>query len=132
MKKQKISFVHSVSKIFMLGISVLLVACMLQGCFGSSNNDDEEEDYTSTYIVAAQTQVKKFLTSPSSAEFSWDTDDYTFEVEGKQVTISGYVDADNAFGASMRSNFEVVVTFLNDDYDKYEVNSVVIDGDKFV
>lgn len=59
--------------------------------------------------TCAQTIVKDNLKSPSSAEFC-SINDATIENSGDKYTISGYVDADNSFGASIRSEF--TVTFI--------------------
>ena len=53
------------------------------------------------------------LKSPSSAKFCTESQ-ATIKQSGDTWTVSGYVDADNSFGASIRNNFTVVITFTND------------------
>lgn len=56
------------------------------------------------YISFAKKGVKQLLKAPSTAKFC-KNDEYRFNKENGIVTVFGYVDAQNSFGAMIRSNF---------------------------
>lgn len=60
----------------------------------------------------AQQFAKKELISPKSADFpSYHTDGVKVEIIGDdKFSIRGYVDAQNAFGATVRSRFEAQIS----------------------
>ena len=69
------------------------------------NSADESEVW-----AEAQTIVKRKLKAPSTAEFC-STSEARISQKGDTWTIKGYVDAENSFGAKLRNNFIVVITF---------------------
>ena len=52
--------------------------------------------------VECKSQVKAMLKSPSSAKFGG----WKYGKNKKQITVQGYVDAENSFGAEIRSQFQ--------------------------
>lgn len=67
--------------------------------------------------------VEDRLKAPSTAKFC-SMSQANIKQNGDTWTISGYVDAENSFGASIRNNFTVVITFTNDTHytiDKCEI-----------
>ena len=73
--------------------------------------------------TAAKDIVKDKLKSPSTAEFC-KASETTITRNGNTWTIQGYVDAQNSFGATLRNEFTVVITFTN--ATKYTIDSCVI------
>ncbi|ACL75200.1 hypothetical protein [Ruminiclostridium cellulolyticum] len=86
------------------------------------NNGNIENSATSTYEkepsdddkafawTAAKKEVKERLKSPSTADFPFSyNEQYIKEVETKTFIIKSYVDAENSFGANIRSNFIVKI-----------------------
>lgn len=74
-----------------------------------------ENDVESEAITAwayAQIIVKDKLESPSSADFCA-MKDATIENDGDKYTITGYVDAQNLFGATIRREFTVTFTLTD-------------------
>ncbi|SCW45281.1 hypothetical protein SAMN02910456_01184 [Ruminococcaceae bacterium YRB3002] len=71
-------------------------------------------------FVAAEDAVKSQLRAPSTADFC-SVSEATISHSGNTWSVSGWVDADNAFGAHLRSNFSVRLTF--DSSNKYTINS---------
>lgn len=69
--------------------------------------------------------IPKLLKSPSTAKFCKDSD-YEFSKENGIIKAQGYVDAQNSFGAIIRSNF-----LLTYDAVKKVLVSLVFDGTKF-
>ena len=61
-------------------------------------------------ITAAQMDVENSLKSPKSAGFPGavlDADKWSISRDGTTFTVTSYVDAQNSFGAMIRSNFQV-------------------------
>ena len=63
-------------------------------------------------VAAAEKIVKSNLKSPSTAEFCKHKE-YTITCSDDTWTIKGYVDAQNSFGATLRNNFTVKITFTS-------------------
>lgn len=64
--------------------------------------------------------VEKNLKSPRSAKFPWSFDEYqVYALEGQgyenSYEVTGYVDAQNSFGADIRSRFIVQIKDLGND-----------------
>jgi len=74
-------------------------------------------------IVIAKTAVMERLKSPSTAEFCGNSD-YTVTCLGDTWTVRGTVDAQNGFGAVLRSSFTVKFTFSSSD--RYTIDSCSI------
>lgn len=90
--------------------SALIGATLLSGCSSTPPCEDDVEAF-----VIAQDFVKRQLRSPSTAEFPYITDS---GVSSKPTTLPGgqcafdvrlYVDAQNAFGGTVRQHFSVTV-----------------------
>lgn len=62
--------------------------------------------------TAATDVVKSNLKAPSTAEFC-SKSSASIEQHGSTWTIKGYVDAENSFGAKLRNNFTVIITFTS-------------------
>lgn len=83
---------------------------------------------TTMAFVMSQTFVKRNLKAPSTAEFPWVTDD--------QVAIStkpdcgfrviGWVDAQNGFGAQIRSKYVVDLKYLGDEAGTWQLTDINI------
>lgn len=65
-----------------------------------------------TMITKSEEMVKKVLKAPSSAKF--DSSTYKFYKKDGIATLIGTVDAQNSFGAMLRSNFKVQFDVNND------------------
>ena len=74
--------------------------------------------------VVAKNIVKGKLKSPSTAVFC-EQSEYNITCLDDTWTVSGYVDAQNSFGATLRNNFTVKFTFENDE--KYTIDYCNID-----
>lgn len=80
------------------------------------------DDEVMAYVIAKKA-VKQHLRSPSTSDFPYSNE---VSIEGKggcRFTINGYVDAQNGFGAMIRSYYTVDVEYLafNDHWNAYEV-----------
>lgn len=86
--------------------------------FGGGSSDE------SKVWVLAKHEVEQSLKSPNSAKFpSKDKATILETDDGYQIT--SYVDANNSFGASIRSNF--IVTLTKKSNGDYKLESVYID-----
>lgn len=112
-----------------LGLIIIvgIIAFAFHSCLGGSSS--KEADNTSMIITIAQDAVKKQLKAPSTAKFPWGSDEYNIkEVVAddsgfKAYYVKSYVDAENSFGAKIRTDF-IVKLELSDDGEKYKVLDV--------
>ncbi len=79
-----------------------------------------EPDPRTGPMAMAQQFVEQNLKAPRSAKFPWSFDRYQiYELEGEGwencYEVTGYVDAQNSYGAMIRSNFTVHLKDLGDD-----------------
>ena len=81
----------------------------------------------------AEENIKKILKSPSSAEFPGGFfspfEDWSFSKNGTIYTVSSYVDAQNSFGAMIRSQFTITYEWKDG---TGKVISLIFDGEKVV
>lgn len=78
------------------------------------------------YISASEKIIEKILKSPSTAKFpSYHKWGVGF-VKGDKIATQSYVDSQNSFGATIRSEFQV--TFTKDG----TVTSLIFDGKEFI
>jgi hypothetical protein len=89
---------------------------MVQDC---GSNSTEHFDQSHMQVIA-ENEVKENLKAPSTASFS----NISVSQNGNTWTVTGYVDAQNSFGAMIRSSFKVVIE--DNGYPKYTIKSIVI------
>ncbi|KHO37550.1 hypothetical protein OR62_10970 [Clostridium tetani] len=113
----------------------ILLSCVfifaLIGCGGDSEVDKAkkaERDKRTTIITTAQSVVEENLKSPGTAKVNvYNIKETNSDNENMTVyNVSGYVDAENSFGAKLRSNFIVRLEGTKD-LSKYEVLDVKIE-----
>ena len=98
-------------------IAIILIArsCVSGSSSGGSSKDSYGHDQADA-IVIAKDKVKEQLKSPSSAKFS----NVSASLSGNTWTVTGSVDAQNSFGATIRNTFKVTITFTSSE--KYTYN----------
>lgn len=84
---------------------------------------DEE---ASNLQIKCQEIVKETLKSPSMAKFP-SILEWGFSKEKNIVTVQGYVDAQNSFGAEVRSTFQFII-----DTDADSIQSFIFDGQEMI
>lgn len=84
---------------------VLVVACTAFS--GKSSNSGTSQRIIA--ITAAKMAVEEHLKSPSTADFCSQSE-MTISNSGNSWTVSGYVDAENSFGATVREYWTVTMT----------------------
>lgn len=81
--------------------------------------------------IWAEDHIKTILKSPSTAEFPGSFlspyDGWNFSKKGGKYTVSSYVDSQNSFGATLRSDFTIVYQW---DGESRKVSSLIFDGEK--
>jgi hypothetical protein len=103
-----------------ISLILALVMCLsLCACGGGNDTPRKSNRLEDGYghnefdaVVVAEKVVKSKLKSPSTAEFCKHRE-YTITCSGDTWTIKGYVDAQNSFGATLRNNFTVKITFTS-------------------
>lgn len=100
-------------------IVLLSMIILLTGCGGSDKpfsqlDTDEQESYA---WLMAQNVVKENLKSPSSAKFPSQLKASIKSIGVNKYKVSSYVEAENSFGASLKTNFVVTIE-INDTYSK--------------
>lgn len=84
------------------------------------------------YYSIAQEIVKSCLKSPKSADFPsivWSPDEIAMQRNGDLVAVQSYVDAQNSFGAEIRSEFLVEFQVIDIDTYTYLPIYINIDGE---
>ena len=78
---------------------------------GSSARHTDSEAFS-----CAKAIVKSVLKSPSSAKFCWITDATVTHLGNGEYKVTGWVEAENSYGATLRQNFVVVYTATENGY----------------
>jgi hypothetical protein len=97
-------------------VALLLVPA---GCAVVLNSEPDMPEKPRTYeteaLTCAKSRIKEMLKSPRTAKFPWGSDEATIKLlEGTTFEVSSYVDAENSFGAMLRTNYTCLVTYTPD------------------
>lgn len=87
-------------------ILVAFVGCTVAISINGGNRDSSNNKYEA--IAQCESRVEKLLKSPSTAEFDTDATGST------TWTVTGTVDSQNGFGATVRSSFQCTVVMNGD------------------
>jgi len=90
--------------------------------FYTFTEDDDDDDFWFA-VTSAQNLVKDELKSPSTAKFPWEDTEYTVKRNGSDWQVNGYVDAQNSFGAVVRTNWTAVFTMGDTSGSTYKVSN---------
>jgi hypothetical protein len=85
------------------------------------------QDEKSDLIVYCKTAVEKILKSPSTAKFPWSFDEWKMKKNPNEIVIQCYVDSQNSFGATVRSEFQFILTS-----DGKTITSFIFDGNELM
>lgn len=107
----------------------LLVGIYLVCAFSGSLEKEPEPTFTRN-LTSAQLVMEDYLKSPSTAEYSFLDEDWEMITnDNKHVKIESFVNSQNAIGATVRTNFTIIITY-KDDYESFVINEVIIDKQK--
>ena len=96
--------------LFMFFFILVISLSIKEGCSGS----DKVKEYTKlNALIASQNFVETRLTSPSSAEFSYDYENKVQKINDTTFRVVGWVDSQNRFGAMVRSNYTCTIIFYS-------------------
>lgn len=87
------------------------VLLLLLGVAACGEGPDPCEDRTGAWVMATMF-VKDRLRSPKSASFPGYRENRVTLLEQCAFLVDGYVDADNALGTSVRSNFLARIVYI--------------------
>lgn len=111
--------------IFLAGI--VLVVSMLYMCSGGGAGDRDRVPSTSEMMTQARLQcrhaVKDKLKSPATADFSNETESGSGQTG--TYTVTGSVDSENSFGATVRSDFTCNVRFVTGEAKTVQITTLV-------
>jgi len=80
-------------------------------------------------VTAAQNLVKEQLKSPSTASFPSSASAYRVETDGTYFYVSGYVDAQNSFGAELRQEWTASFKMGNTSGAQYKISDYSVTFD---
>lgn len=89
-------------------LCLFLYSCTGRNSDGAKRDYCNDEDYA---YVAAKNLIKEKLKSPNSAKFSHITETTVTKYNGCIFEFSGYVDAQNSFGAMLREDYKIKVKY---------------------
>ncbi len=90
---------------------ILLVSIMLFSLCSCFASDPKRDAW-----VCAQDIVKKSIKTPSTAKFCSYSEATITDLGDDNYRVEGYVDAQNTYGAVIRSNFDAHLTLTEDGY----------------
>lgn len=116
-----------------VAIAVIVLLCILFGTRagtgktgGGSPKSYSTADYKSVCYSLAEEQVKKHLKAPSTASFCRMSEASFSKDEENTYVMTGWVDAENSFGAKLRSNWGIKVKVSGE---KMTMVRLIIDGE---
>ena len=101
------------SKVGCIFFAIFIAAIIIVGIVSMSYNSNGGSDQNISAWVCAQKAVEDTLKSPSTAKFCSYTDASIQNLGGDKYHVSGYVDAQNSYGATLRKNFTVTLTLTS-------------------
>jgi hypothetical protein len=99
-----------------LFILITIITVFVAGC----SSGDSEDDKARTAYYCSQTVVESNLKSPSTADFPLFDDATVTKLSNDRYKIESYVDAENSYGAKIRSDYSVTIVFTGSDEYTYE------------
>lgn len=99
-------------------IAILVVSALVLSACGSSSSNKSATDAK----ICAEKAVTDSLKSPSTAKFCKYTEMTATNLGGDRWKVTGYVDAQNSFGAVIRTNWTVTLTLTGKGFTDYQVD----------
>lgn len=104
--------------VLLLILLIWIGSCMGGG--GGSTDPDYAKDSNGLTKIDVYSMAHQFvednLKAPSTAKFPWGADEHSVvNLGGTQYRVSAWVDAQNGFGAMIRSDWTVVMTYQGND-----------------
>jgi hypothetical protein len=122
-------------KFFLIALGISIFAALVMGGDGTSQSATPDSSVYGTpqdfAWVIAENQIEKLLKSPSTAEFCKPK---VTDLGNNKYVVASCVDSQNGFGAMLRSNWTVTLTYSGYNVESqagWKINMVVFD-DKVV
>ena len=96
-------------------LSLVLIGLLCVLGVGSSKDEGSGDPDKIGAFVMSQTFVEKRLKSPSTADFCSYSDATVTDLGSGKFRVSAYVDAQNSFGAQIRTNYTCVLKSTDGD-----------------
>jgi hypothetical protein len=100
---------------WVMGCLAVLLAMVVgvTGCVVWVYSADDEGDAVEAWTMC-QGFVEDRLVAPATAEYPFDFRPYVEDLGGGRFVVAAYVDAENEFGAQLRSDFRCDVAYQGD------------------
>jgi|GEM_PF-2098398 len=112
-------------------IIVVAIVAFIWHLLGGNSKKEEVRPTFAECMTTSRLVLEDYLTAPSTAKFSYYDEDWQIVRTDNRVKMESFVDSQNAFGATVRSEFLIIVTY-SDDYSTFNINTVEIDGQRYV
>ena len=130
--KQKQSVTAGKLILTIIVVGIITSAVLSSGSSSNSSSTSRATAVSDTQVnIMAENYVEQVLKSPSTAEFP--TLAFTHsDLGNNKHQIVSYVDSQNSFGAMIRSNWSVVLTYNGGDWanqNNWTLNELIFDGE---
>lgn len=97
--------------------SIIILAIFVFLAVGSTEESDSNSGPDKVEAMTmAQSFLEERLKAPSTADYPWVTsDEVVSRLADNKFRYRSYVDAENSFGAKVRTHFDIVVQYVGED-----------------
>lgn len=115
---------------FVIVLVIWLLYAMVS-CGSQESAEDKQVEMKQHAALVSRRFVEQYLKAPSTAKFP---NSYDVEVtqSGDKYIINSYVDAQNSFGAQIRSTYYCEMKYIGPDEFGYSCESLSIDGEQCI
>ncbi|NFH40674.1 hypothetical protein [Clostridium sporogenes] len=125
-------------KLVLLCLSIILCFGIFVGCESAgeaASRQYEErkaeaknpENKKKNIYYGVQEEVKNKLKAPSTAKFPIYDESFVEQIDSTHYKVNCYVDAENGFGAKIRSNYTCDIEYEYEDDSSYSIKNLSID-----
>lgn len=120
------------SAILMILLFVIIINIFIPDNDKNTTTETTQEVTESQAYIISKNYVESILKSPSTADFPL-LDYGAVEISEDKFQVNGYVDSQNGFGAMVRSNFTVILSYNGtgpwSNPSNWTLNQMVFDGE---
>ena len=103
-------------------VVVVLCVCFI-AAYAFFNNGTSAPDYKSQADIMCQVHVTNSLKAPSTAKFEYLPDASVEDLGNNTFGMNSYVDAQNSFGAMLRTNYYCKIQYIGADGSETNLNN---------
>jgi len=108
----------------LIAIVVLLALGPCRGSQDSGKHTAMGPDKISAFVMS-QEFVKDRLKAPGTAKFPWYDESFVDDLGGGRFRVTAYVDAENSFGAKLRTHYTCVLS--SSDGDRWSLENIEVE-----